>query len=114
MNGVAFISLALVAGVTVLIGCSTTTHPSLPVSAVRPDGARLTKAQAISIAKQAVEIEGIQVTDYKEPDAAFEIHYGFRSQFTDWCVGFESKVPFPGGYFTVFVDDQRQTAKLAF
>lgn len=104
-------SLALVAAFT---GCATTAHNSQPVSDVRPDGARLTQSQAISLAKQAAEREGFHLTDYKEPDALFEIHRGWRSQFTDWSVGFDSKVPFPGDHFTVFVDDQTQTAKLSF
>jgi hypothetical protein len=114
MSRLAYIGLALIVSLPVITGCATSTHSSVPVSNIRPDGARLTEAQAIRIAKQEAESEGIHLTDYKEPDASFEIHYGFRSQFTDWRVGFESKIPFPGGHFTIFVDDQKQTAKLAF
>ena|ERR1035441_5563493 len=113
MSKFACMGFALLAVVAVFTSCTTTAHTSLSASDVRPDGARLTQAQVVSIAKQEVEREGFRLTDYREPDAVFRIQYGWRSRSAYWTVGLESKVPFPGGHtFTVFVDDQTQKAKL--
>ncbi len=106
--------LALVTALAVFTGCAASTHTNLPTSTIRTRGALLTRSQAISIAKRAVEREGFRLTNYKEPDASFLIQYGFRSRRTYWSVGFESKILVPDvAFITVFVDDQTQKAELA-
>jgi|WetSurMetagenome_2_1015567.scaffolds.fasta_scaffold169566_3 hypothetical protein len=84
-------------------GCS---HPPHTTQAVvpdtKPEGARLSTAEAIRIAKQAAERQGIDLRRYKEPEA----HYEFTRKDKSWFVFFDGRVAMPGNHFSVSVDDQ--------
>jgi hypothetical protein len=103
MSIVARLSLAVLAGALVFAGCS---HPSRPTQTAAPDtkpeGARLSTGEAIQIAKQAAERQGVRLRDYKEPEA----HYEFTRKDRSWFVFFDGRVAMPGNHFSVSVDDQ--------
>jgi hypothetical protein len=103
MSIVARLFLAVLAGALVFAGCS---HPPRPSQTAAPDtkpeGARLRTAEAIQIAKQAAERQGVRLRDYKEPEA----HYEFTHKDKSWFVFFDGRVAMPGNHFSVSVDDQ--------
>ena len=137
MRAFAYYNLALVSALTVFTGCASAHHSSqsvsvvsrppnldlffldvydarsLPVSQIAPADARLSQAQAIGIAKRTAKLRGFDLTEYNAPDAYYDVKYGWRKRYATWCVGFESKVWFPGSCrLTVFVDDQTSGARL--
>lgn len=74
--------------VSMLIGCA---HP------------RLSRSEAVGIAKRAVESEKSgHLEDYEKPVARYWLIPEKRS----WEVFFRSKVQMPGSDFSVIVDDQ--------
>ena len=137
MRAFAYYSLALVSALAVFTGCASAHHssqsvpivsrppnldlffldvydaPSLPVSQIPPADARLSQAQAIGIAKRTAKLRRFDLTEYNAPDAYYDVKYGWRKRYATWCVGFESKVWFPGSCrLIVFVDDQTSGARL--
>lgn len=75
-----------------------------PVSDIHRDGARLSQAQAISIAKKAVERAGYRLTDYEEPRANYE----FTKRNKKWSVFFDERDPKLGNHFLIWIDDQTE------
>jgi hypothetical protein len=95
--------LTVLAAALVFIGCS---HPPRAAQTIkpviRPEGARLSTAEAILIAKQTAERQGVDLKGYKEPDA----HYEFTRKDKSWFVFFGGRVAKPGHFFSVSVADQ--------
>jgi hypothetical protein len=89
-------------------GC---THSSRAVQATTPDtkpeGARLSTAEAIRIARQAAERQGVDLGRYREPEA----HYDFTRKDRSWFVFFDGRVARPGNHFAVSVDDRTGEAQ---
>jgi len=77
-------------------------------SHMRHSGARLTKVEAIDIAREAAEREGRNLSEYKEPVARYEFVYKDKT----WDVFFDGKVPMPGNHFSVEIDDQTGKTRL--
>ena len=94
---------ALLMGTLVFAGC---THSPRPVQTsvpdAKPEGARLSMAEVIRIAKQAAERQGADLRNYKEPEA----HYEFTRKDKSWWVFFAGRVARPGNHFSVSVNDQ--------
>jgi len=101
-------SFAVLAVALALVGCSQSSR-SIQSSAPdgKPAGARLSTAEAIQIAKQAAEREGVRLRDYKEPEA----HYEFTRKDRSWFVFFDGRVAMPGNHFSVSVDDRTSKAQ---
>src|SRR4051812_32122234 len=94
---------ALLAGTLVFAGCTHSPRPvQTSVSDTKPEGARLSMAEVIRIAKQAADRQGADLSKYKEP----ETHYEFTRKDKSWWVFFDGRVPMPGNHFSVSVDDQ--------
>lgn len=95
---------ALFAGTLMFAGCSHHPPHTVQTSApdTKPDGARLSTAEVIRIAKQAAERQGADLRRYKEPEA----HYEFTRKDKSWFVSFDGRVAMPGNHFSVSVDDQ--------
>jgi hypothetical protein len=105
-------SRSLIAILVVFTGCMASTQTNAPTASIRPDMARLTQEQAIQKAQIIAIRNGYLLTNYKEPDVFREVHYGFRSEFIYWHIGFESKFSFPDDHFTVDIDDQTHKVDL--
>jgi hypothetical protein len=73
----------------------------------RPNGARLTSAEAIRVAKEAAEGSGRHLADYRPPEARYDYTRNDKS----WHVYFGGKDT-PGHHFSVEVDDQTGRTKL--
>ena len=112
MRAMTFVRFSIVmAAVLVLVdGCARYSHEKAGVAAadVRPHVARLSEAQAISIAKQAAEREGRNLANYKDPVAHFEFIEKDRS----WSILFDGKIPMPGNHFLVEVDDLTESTRV--
>lgn len=103
MNILGRLSFAVLAGTLVFAGCTQPSRISqTSASDTKPEGARLSKAKAIQIAKLAAERQGVRLPDYREP----EPHYEFTRKDKSWFVFFDGRVAFPGNHFSVSVDDQ--------
>ena len=91
-----------------LVGC---THASRTVPATiadaNPRGARLSTAEAIRIARQTAERQGVDLGRYQEPVA----HYEFTRKDRSWFVFFDGRVAMPGNHFSVSVDDRTGEAQ---
>jgi hypothetical protein len=102
--------LAMLAAMLLFAGCSSPTGPGpvTPTAApdVTPAGARLSTAEVIRIAKAAVLRQGVDLRNFKEPDA----HYEFTRKDKTWFVFFEGRVLKPGNSCSVYVNDQTRTA----
>lgn len=89
-------------------GCA---HSPRTVQATIPDatteGARLSTAEAIRIARQTAERQGVDLGRYNEPEA----HYEFTRKDRSWVVFFEGRVAMPGNHFSVSVDDRTGEAQ---
>jgi hypothetical protein len=68
----------------------------------------LSTAEAIRIARQTAESQGIDLRNYKEPEA----HYEFTIKDKSWSVFFDGRVAMPGNHFFVSVDDRTGDAKI--
>jgi len=99
---------AVLAVSLLLAGCS---HPAptaqTAVPDTKPEGARLSTAEVIRIAKQTAERQGVDLRRYKEPEA----HYEFTRKDKSWFVSFDGRVAMPGNHFSVSVDDQTGEAR---
>jgi len=84
------------------VGCSHSTPTAATVTDTKPDGARLSQAQAVRIAAEAATKQGYHLTDYKDPQA----HYEFTRKDRTWSIFYDGKVPMPGHHFLVWVDDR--------
>ena len=73
----------------------------------KPEGARLSTAEAIRIARQTAERQGVDLQRYKEPEA----HYEFTRKDRSWFVFFDGRVAMPGNHFSVSVDDRTGAAQ---
>jgi len=82
-------------------GCAHAPRQTGPSSATdtKPVGASLSTAEAIRIAKQAAQRQGVQLHDFKEPKAQF------TSKDHSWWLLFDGQVPMPGNHFVVSIDD---------
>src|SRR5437773_10132051 len=89
-------------------GCSHPTPPTGAVPDTKPDGARLSQAQAVRIAAEAATKHGYRLTDYKDPQA----HYQFTRKDMTWSVFYDGRVPMPGHHFLVWVDDRTGEARV--
>ena len=69
---------------------------------------RVTTAEAIRIAQQAVERDGRRLRDYKPPEAHFE----YTREDKSWFVFFDGRVPMPGNHFSVSIDDRTGNTEL--
>lgn len=69
---------------------------------------RLSRTEAISIAKRAAEQEGYSSTDYKKTVARYWLSY----EPGKWQVYFYLTRPSYGGYFEVFVNDRTGETEL--
>ena len=74
----------------------------------QPAGARLTSSEAVRIAKQTAERDGIILSDYKRPDAQYR-------QDGSWFVFFDGRGLFKsvGSHFAVFIDDRTGEARVS-
>ena len=95
----------LVAASLMVVGCS---HAKRVEPADRPEGARLSTAEAIRIAEQAAERDGRQLSDYKPPVA----HYEYTRKDRSWWVFFDGRVAMFGNHFSVSIDDQTGKTQL--
>jgi hypothetical protein len=94
---------AALAALLALVGCSNPPPTSQTiVPDTKPEGARLSTAEAIRVAKQAAELQGVDLRQYKEPEA----HYELTRKDKSWFVFFDGRVAMPGNHFSVSVDDQ--------
>lgn len=93
----------LLAAALIFSACSDSTDQP----AGKPQGARLTKSQAVAIAKTAAEREGVSLMDYREPDAS----YGSVRPKT-WQVFFDGRTAGMGHRFYVYVDDQTEETRI--
>jgi hypothetical protein len=73
-----------------------------------PPGARLNKSDAVRLAKQAAEQEGIILSDYKAPEARYQSD-------GSWFVFFDGRGFFRsvGSHFAVAVDDRTGEARVS-
>ena len=109
MNALARFALAALLVALALSGCALTPHKAqAPAPAAKPEGARLSTAEVIRIARQTAELHGIDLGKYKEPEA----HYDHTSRDGSWFVFFDGRVPMPGNHFGVMVDDRTGEAQL--
>ena len=94
---------ALLAASLLFAGCSRSAHVT-HTSALdtKPEGARLSTAEVIRIAKQAATRQGADLRRYKEPEALYE----FTRKDKSWWVSFDGRVAMFGNHFSVSVDDQ--------
>jgi hypothetical protein len=84
-------------------GCSDPPHTTpTVVPDTKPEGARLPTAEVTRIANQAAERQGVDLRQYKEPRA----HYELTRKDKSWSVFFDGRVARPGNHFSVSVDDQ--------
>jgi hypothetical protein len=97
-------SLTIAVILLVLTGSARAT----PVSDIHRDGARLSQAQAISIAKKAAERAGYRLTDYEEPRANYE----FTKKNKKWSAFFVGRDPKPGNHFLIWIDDQTEKTEV--
>jgi len=95
--------LGLLAGALALAGCKHSPDATQTSALdVKPEGARLSAADAIRIAKQTAEHQGVALRNYKEPEA----HYEFTRKDHSWWIFFDGRVAMPGNHFAVSVDDR--------
>jgi hypothetical protein len=66
-----------------------------------PEGAILSRTEALKLAREAAEKEGRNLASYKEPRATFQR----RAREGAWWVSFEGKAPTYGNFFSVTVND---------
>jgi hypothetical protein len=66
-----------------------------------PEGASLSRTEALKLACEAAEKEGRILASYKEPRATFQR----RARESTWWVSFEGKAPTYGNFFSVTVHD---------
>lgn len=99
---------AVLASCLFFAGCARSVHaPETSASPTKPEGARLSTAEVIRIAKQTAVREGVDLRHYKEPEAHYELSFKDKS----WFVFFDGKVAMPGNHFSVSVDDQTAEAQ---
>jgi hypothetical protein len=95
-------------GSLMFAGCTQRPRPTqASLSDIRPEGAHLTTTEAIRIARETAERQGVRLRDYKEPEA----HYEFTREDQSWFVFFNGRVAMPGNHFSVSVDDQTGKAQ---
>ena len=108
MNVLARYLFAVLVATVFFTGC---VQPPRTAQATAPEakagGARLSAADAIRIAKQEAEHQGVDLGRYKEPEA----HYEFTRKDRSWFVFFDGRVPMPGNHFSVYVDDRTGAAQ---
>jgi hypothetical protein len=86
-----------------LAGCSRPApKPQAVAPETKPEGARLSTAEVIRIAKQEAERQGADLGRYKEPEA----HYELTRKDKTWFVSFDGRVAMPGNHISVRVDDR--------
>jgi len=66
-----------------------------------PEGASLSRTEALTLAREAAEKEGRNLASYREPRATFQR----RVRESAWWVFFEGKAPTYGNQFSVTVHD---------
>jgi hypothetical protein len=103
LNSNLYLCILFVASMLSFIGCADVPQSGRANSEeARLEGARLTTAEAIRIAKESAEKQGIRLTDFKEPEA----HYEFTIKDKTWSVFFDGRIPRLGNHFTIYVSDR--------
>ncbi len=72
----------------------------------RPEGARLSPREAMQTARGAAERQGMNLRNYKEPEARYQ---SVRAK--TWQVFFDGRVVSPGNHFYIYVDDETQETR---
>jgi len=85
-----------------LLGCS---DSSKNLDA-KPAGARLSPRKVVHIAKIAAEREGMNLSNYKEPDPRYE---SVRAK--TWEVFFDGQNAAAGKHFYIYVEDQTEETR---
>jgi hypothetical protein len=94
--------LAFLAALIFLLGCS----DEPPSVEIKPKGARLTAKEVIRIAKKEADRRGIDLRDFKEPQARYRLPAG-----NSWGVFFDGRDAAGGKNFLIFVDDRTEEAR---
>ena len=84
-----------------LAGCAQT-PPAAPPSNSRPQGAQLSTADAIRIARHTAESQGLDLRNYKDPQA----YYQLSRKGPIWSVFFDGQVAMPTNRFTVLLNER--------
>src|ERR1043165_1207085 len=75
--------------------CATALRPP----EVKSEGARLSREEALRIAKDELARQKVNTDKYNEPTAIFS------RKDKEWCVSFDGKDPMPGNHCPVSIDD---------
>ena len=84
------------------LGCSDSNHKL----DTKPEGARFTPREVMEIAKRTAEREGMNLDNYKEPEASYQ---SVRAK--TWQVYFEGKAAASGKHFYIYMDDESEQTR---
>jgi len=93
--------LPAVAASLLLMGCPNSNNLDR-----RPEGARLSPREVIQIANGAAERQGMNLRNFKEPEARYQ---SVRAR--TWQVFYDGRVVSPGNHFYIYVDDETQETR---
>ena len=95
--------VALFVGGAVLVGCAHSPDAGqINTPLTKPDGARLSSAEAIDIAKREARRRGIDLHRFKDPKTTYES----SPEGSFWWVFFKGRINTVGNVFSLCVDDQ--------
>ncbi|HWB07371.1 MAG TPA: hypothetical protein VG796_30375 [Verrucomicrobiales bacterium] len=99
--------VALAIGISPALAEAPPAKPPAPAPDTKQEGARLSKDEAIRLAREELARLKVNAEKYNAPTATY-----YRKQ-KRWYVSFMGKKPMPGNHCSVSIDDETGKAKFA-